>query len=63
MSVTLVDTTDSKAGLIVNASALEGVTTECLLSVCGFLEAENVYCYRAQPSKQITTLPLPYPLQ
>ena len=62
-SVTLVDRTDSKAGVIVNASALEGVTTECLLSVHGFLEAENVFCSRAQPSKQITTLPLPYSLQ
>lgn len=62
-SVTLLDTTDSKAGVIVNASVLEGVTTECLLSVYGFLEAETIYCYSAQPSKQITTLPLPYPLQ
>ena len=62
-SVTLADRTDSKAGVIVNASALEGVTTECLLSVHGFLEAENIFCSRAQPSKQITTLPLPYSLQ
>jgi len=62
-SVTLVDSTDNKAGVIVNATALEGLETECLLSVYGFLEAKNVYCYRDQPSKQITTLPLPYSLQ
>jgi len=62
-SVTLVDTTDSKAGAIVNASNLEGVTTECLLSVHGFLDTENVFCSRAEPSKQITIQPLPYPLQ
>ena len=61
--VILADSTNNKAGVIVNASALEGVTTECLLSVYDFLEAENVYCYKDQPSKQITTLPLPYPLQ
>jgi len=61
--VILADSTNNKAGVIVNASALAGVTTECLLSVYDFLEAENVYCYRDQPNKQITTLPLPYPLQ
>ena len=36
-SVTLLDTTDSKAGVIVNASVLEGVTTECLLRCLRFL--------------------------
>ena len=62
-SVALIDTTDSKAGIIVNATTLEGIATECLLSVHDFLNAENIYCYKTQPSKQITTLPLPYALQ
>jgi folate-binding protein YgfZ len=61
--VILANATDNKSGVIVNASALAGVTTECLLSVYDFLGTENVYCYKDQPSKQITTLPLPYPLQ
>ena len=61
--VILANATDNKAGVIVNASALAGVTTECLLSVYDFMEDGNVYCYKDQPSKQITTLPLPYPLQ
>ena len=62
-SVSLDDTRDKKVGVIVNASALAGVKTECLLSVSGFLEVENVYCYKDQGTEQITTLPLPYPLQ
>lgn len=62
-TVTLVDSTDKKAGVIVNASLLDGIKTECLLSVYGFLESQNVYCYTDQPSKQITTLPLPYSVQ
>ena len=62
-SVTLADSTDKKAGAIVNVSALAGIKTECLLSAYGFLEAQNVYCYADQPTKQITTLPLPYSLQ
>ena len=61
--VAMIDTTGSKAGAIVNATTLEEFKTECLLSVHDFLNAENIYCYYAQPSKQITTLPLPYALQ
>ena len=62
-SVSLDNARDKKVGVIVNASALAGVKTECLLSVSGFLEVENVYCYKDQCTEQITTLPLPYPHQ
>ena len=61
--VYLADALNEKAGTIVNASALDGINTECLLSVSGFLEAKNVYCYRVQGNEQFTTLPLPYRLQ